>query len=382
MTAVDHEILDQVMRPVATARGLPNPFYTDPEVFALEQRKVFAPNWCCVGFGKDVPNPGDVKPVSFLGQPLLIARDRQGVIRVFENVCRHRGMILVSEPASCKSVIRCPYHSWCYGLDGALRTTPHVGGVGQNTHAEIRREELGLYAVRSHVWMDVVFVNLSGTAPEFRDHAADLVARCREFESLALHHGGDESSFKLEVGTNWKLAVENYAESYHLPWVHPGLNSYSRLEDHYNMVERSFSGQGSLAYTPGFGPSGERFARFPGLSEKWERGAEYPCFFPNLLLGFQNDHYFAIHLEPVAHDRTIEHVEIYYAGKAMTEPAFAGMRERNARLWKEIFVEDIGVVEGMQRGRRAPRFDGGKFSPVLDAATHRFHAWVAEQIAA
>jgi choline monooxygenase len=382
MTAIDVKLLQRVMQPVASARGLPNPFYTDPAVFALERQKVFARNWCCIGFGKDVPDPGDVKPISFLGQPLLLARDRAGVIRVFENVCRHRGMMLVSEPGNCKAVIRCPYHSWCYGLDGELRTTPHVGGAGYNTHPEIRREDLGLYKVRSHVWMDIVFVNLSGTAPEFREYAGDLIALYREFEGLPLHHGGSDSSFKLELKANWKLAVENYAESYHLPWVHPGLNSYSRLEDHYNMVERSFSGQGSRAYTPGFGPNGERFSRFPGLSEKWSKGAEYPCFFPNLLLGFQSDHVYGIHIEPVTHDTTIEHIEIYFADKSMTEPAYAAMREKSARMWKEIFVEDIGVVEGMQKGRLAPTFDGGKFSPIMDGPTHRFHEWVAEQMIA
>ena len=176
--------------------------------------------------------------------------------------------------------------------------------------------------------------------------------------------------------------MENYAESYHLPWIHPGLNSYSRLEDHYNMVERSFCGQGSSAYTPSFGPNGERFGEFAGLSEKWRKGAEYPCVFPNVLVGFQNDHIFVIQLEPVAEDATIEHVEIYYADKAMTEPPFAAMREKNANMWKEIFAEDIDVVERMQKGRYAPSFDGGKFSPVMDGPTHRFHEWVAEQIMA
>jgi len=84
----------------------------------------------------------------------------------------------------------------------------------------------------------------------------------------------------------------------------------------------------------------------------------------------------------VAEDATIEHVEIYYADKAMTEPPFAAMREKNANMWKEIFAEDIDVVERMQKGRYAPSFDGGKFSPVMDGPTHRFHEWVAEQIMA
>jgi choline monooxygenase len=382
MNAISSIDLEQVLQPVATARGLPSSFYTDSKLYDLECEKVFARNWACIGFGKDVPDPGDMRPITFLGQPLLIARGRDGLIRVFENVCRHRGALLLCEPANGKPVIRCPYHSWCYSLDGKLVTTPHVGGAGHNTHPEIKREELGLFEVRSYVWLDMIFVNLSKSAPQFRESAADLIERFAEFDQPTLHHGGADSSFQIQLNANWKLAVENYAESYHLPWIHPALNSYSRLEDHYNMVERSFCGQGSYAYTPSFGPKGERFEEFAGLSEKWKKGAEYPCMFPNVLVGFQNDHIFIIQLEPLAQDATVEHIEIYYADKAMTEQPFAAMREKNAHMWKEIFVEDIDVVERMQKGRRAPSFDGGKFSPVMDGPTHRFHEWVAQQMTA
>lgn len=382
MKPIDRSQLAHVMEPVATARGLSNAYYTDPEIFAIEKQKVFAEGWPLIGFGKDVPEPGMAKPVNFLGVPLVMVRGREGELRVFQNVCRHRGMILVAEPARLKGVLRCPYHSWCYELDGRLRSTPHVGGPGQNVHECIKREELGLIEVRSVVWMDLVFVNLSGTAPAFEVYAADMIERYAEFSRQPVFHGGADSSFTLEVATNWKLAVENYCESYHLPWVHPGLNSYSRLEDHFHVYERSFAGQGTTAYTPGFGPNGERFATFPRLSDKWTKGAEYPTFFPNALLGFQNDHFFALMIEPVSFDRSIEHVEIYYADKAMTEPPFAAMRARNAGLWKGIFIEDISVVEGMQMGRNAPGFDGGKFSPVMDGPTHAFHHWVAERLAA
>ena len=371
--------LSQVTAPVSTARGLPNAFYTDPALFTEERSKVFHATWPSIGSGKDVPEPGDAKPVSFLGIPLLMVRGRDNTLRVFQNVCRHRGMILVDQPTALKGVIRCPYHAWCYELDGSLRATPHVGGAGNNIHPDIKRDELGLIEVRSAVWMDTVFVNLSGEAPAFETYAADLIARAEAFGGAKLYHGGPDSSFKLELETNWKLAVENYLESYHLPWVHPGLNSYSRLEDHYNIVETSFAGQGSSAYTPGFGPNGERFSRFAGLSSKWDKGAEYPTFFPNTLIGWQNDHFYTIVIEPVSATRSIEHIEIYYADAEMTGERFAAMRTRNTAMWKSIFIEDIGVVEGMQRGRAAPGFDGGKFSPVMDPCTHAFHKWVAER---
>ena len=228
----------------------------------------------------------------------------------------------------------------------------------------------------------MVFVNISGDAPEFREAAAALIDRWAEFEARPLFHGGADSSTSFDLATNWKLAVENYCESYHLPWVHPGLNSYSKLEDHYNIVAPgTFSGQGTLVYNPQPGADGERFAAFEGLSEKWQTGAEYASLFPNVLLGVHKDHVFAMLIEPVAHDRTVERVEIYYADPAMTEPAMAAMRARNTEMWRQVFAEDVFVVEGMQKGRSAPGFDGGKFSPAMDASTHCFHDWVARQFA-
>jgi len=87
--------------------------------------------------------------------PLLILRDHEGQVRVFQNTCRHRGMILVSEPSHMRGTIRCPYHSWCYGLNGDLRATPHVGGPGQNLHDGIDRATLGLIEYASFVFRDV-----------------------------------------------------------------------------------------------------------------------------------------------------------------------------------------------------------------------------------
>ena len=373
-------VLGPVTAPVATARGLPNPFYTDPALFEAEKERLFFRGWAALGFASDVPGPGDARPVDFLGQPLLMARDREGRLRVFQNVCRHRGMILVAEPCRIERAIRCPYHSWCYELDGRLRTTPHVGGPGRNRHDQIRREELGLLEVRSHEWLGVVFVNLDGGAPAFEEANAALLDRWAEFDR-PLHHGGPESSFSLEIAANWKLAVENYCESYHLPWVHPGLNSYSRLEDHYHIeAAGQFSGQGTLAYRPMLTEDGRRFPLFGGLSEKWAEGAEYIALYPNVLLGVHKDHVFAMLLRPLAHDRTVEHVGIWYADAEVAGEAWAEMRAANARMWRDVFAEDVFVVEGMQKGRHARGFDGGRFSPVMDGPTHCFHDWAARRI--
>ena len=370
--------LQNVRRPIEQANGLSNEHYVDPVVFDEEKQAVLGANWAGLAVASAVPEPGDAVPIQFLGQPLLLLRDREGQVRVFFNTCRHRGMILVEKPGKIEGAIRCPYHSWCYSTDGRLVSTPHVGGPGHNTHEGIDRTTLGLIEVRSHIWRDVVFVNLSGEAAPFEDAMSNVMARWAEFDQ-PMYHGGADSTFELKVDCNWKLAVENYCESYHLPWVHPGLNSYSRLEDHYNIEEKGqYSGQGTLVYRQLKDDEGAVFPDFSDLSSKWDEAAEYIAAFPNVLFGVHRDHAFAIILVPEAHDKTTEQIHLYYA----QPDTDAALRASNAELWKGVFVEDVFVVEGMQRGRHAQGFDGGRFSPAMDGPTHLFHDWVASQIEA
>lgn len=360
----------------AGVRPLPNARYTDPALHDRECAALIAGTWAGIGVAAEVPEPGCVLPLDFLGVPLLLLRGRDGAVRVFQNVCRHRGMILVDAPRRIEGALRCPYHSWCYALDGRLVATPHVGGPGRNLHPAIDRAALGLIEVRARVWRDVVFVNLSGDAPPFETAMAPALARLEGLDA-PLHHGGAASRFVLAPACNWKLAVENFCESYHLPWVHPGLNAYSRLEDHYDIVEPgAFSGQGTRAYAPPAPAAGGRaLPDFPALPEALRAGAEYLALFPNVLLGLHRDHAFAIVLTPLGVAATREAVHLYYAAPD-TDPA---LRARNAALWRTVFEEDIAVVEGMQRGRAAPGFDGGVLSPAMEAATACFHAWAAER---
>jgi phenylpropionate dioxygenase-like ring-hydroxylating dioxygenase large terminal subunit len=285
-------------------------------------------------------------------------------------------MILVEEPTKIEGAIRCPYHSWCYSTKGRLVSTPHVGGPGHNTHDSIDRATLGLVEIRSYIWRDVVWINVNKNAPAFEEAMSDVMQRWAEFEK-PLYHGGADSRFELKVKTNWKLAVENYCESYHLPWVHPGLNSYSRLEDHYNIEKpETYSGQGTLVYRQLKGDTGQVFPDFEGLSSKWDEAAEYIAVYPNVLLGVHRDHAFAIVLVPHGPEETVEHIHLYYP----TPDTDAAMRAENTHLWKTVFEEDIFVVEGMQRGRHGVNFDGGRFSAVMDGPTHCFHDWVASQV--
>ncbi len=379
-----HEALEAVRQPIHEASGLPNETYTEDRFFGVERDRVMAETWACVGFASDLLQPGRVRPLNFMGLPLIMLRNQEGGIGVFHNVCSHRGMQLVHEETVVRGMLRCPYHSWSYDLDGRLKATPHIGGVDKHAAEGFDRDKHGLRPVRSALWLDMVFVNLSGTAPAFDDWIEPLTRRWQAFVGgdgfELLRRGGSDSALDLEVQCNWKLAVENYCEAYHLPWIHPSLNTYSRLEDHYNItLDGPFAGQGSNAYNLAEW-AGTRLPTFPGWPADRLRQAEYISFFPNVLLGIQADHVFAMMLEPVSHGTTREHLRLYYVGEAALGEEYAGARTATLESWRTVFSEDIGAVEGLQRGRQSPAFTGGVFSPVMDVPTHHFHRWVADML--
>lgn len=375
--------LDRVQDSIENARGMPNRYYTEASALAEERDAIFAGQWACVAFSSDVAEPGAVFPVQMAGMPLLVVRDKQDVIRVFHNVCSHRGVKLAEDPQVLAGMLCCPYHSWTYDLTGKLVATPHVGGVGQHKVEGLACEEHGLKQVRSHEWMGLIFVDLNGQAGEFEDRLAPLMARWDEFfpsrDYAMLEADPESGSWEQTLNCNWKLAVENYCEAYHLPWIHPALNTYSKLDDHYNIVDESFSGQGSTAYRLSEF-EGYQLPKLPGWPESRIENAEYVSLYPNVLLGLQADHAFAMILLPQGPEHTTERLRLFYMPGVVDNPETSAARQSVLEAWQEVFTEDIGVVEAMQRGRHSPGFDGGKFSPVMDAPTHTFHKWVAKQL--
>ena len=126
---IKKEKLDVVNEPISKAHGLPNECYTSKEYTLIERKKLFEDKWIVIGAASSLPEIGDAKPIDLLGIPILIVRTKTNQIKVFHNVCSHRGLKLVSKPGKIKNVIRCPYHSWSYNLDGELMATPHIGGM-------------------------------------------------------------------------------------------------------------------------------------------------------------------------------------------------------------------------------------------------------------
>lgn len=378
--------LDAILKPIENANGLPNDTYTSNDFLAQERDHVLGKSWAGLWFARDLPKKGYVKPVEFMGLPLVILRNKQDEIKVFHNVCSHRGMILVHDEMEVQGALRCKYHSWSYNLDGELKGTPHLGGIGQQKFDGFNHCDHGLKPVRSTVWMDVVFINLSGDAPDFTDYIKPLTEKWSPFLGDSgldrLRIAANGKGVKIEVNSNWKLVVENYCESYHLPWIHPSLNTYSRLEDHYHiMYGDNFGGQGSNAYRL-YDQAGTALPRFPEWPEDKLEQAEYVSFYPNVLLGIQADHAFAMIIEPRACDRSVEHLRLFYVGDEALSDEHAASRTATLESWRVVFSEDIDAVEGMQRGRQSPGYDGGVFSPVMDNPTHHFHQWVARKLQA
>ena len=169
--------LARLSKPTGEAGGLPRAAYFDPAFLATENERLFARRWVCVGITEDVAAPGSLRPVKAAGKSLILARDLGGAIRVFHNFCRHRGMRLIDDARTGQRVILCPYHSWSYGLDGALLKTPHAAGIDRHDRDSLPRTLPGLAPVRHHVWGPLVFVDLSGEAPTFETYIAPLAER-------------------------------------------------------------------------------------------------------------------------------------------------------------------------------------------------------------
>ena len=383
---INKEKLDIVSKPIKDAHGLPNECYTSKEYTLIERKKLFEDKWMVIGVASSLPNVGDAKPVDILGMPILLVRGKDKKIRVFHNVCSHRGLKLVTKPGNIKNVIRCPYHSWSYNFDGELVATPHIGGMNIHQTKDFERSKSNLKEIRSYIWLDLIMININNNEMSFEEYIKPLSERWEEFWPIKdrelINHSNDFGYFKLNANCNWKFAIENYCESYHLPWVHPGLNSYSKIEDHYHIqgLPNRFAGQGTVVYNPRF-EGKEKFPCFPNWPKNKENIAEYVALFPNVMLGIHKDHYYAYWLEPINHEFTLEHMELYYVGEeAANSKKFESLRKQNHKQWEDIQKEDVDIIQGMQIGRNSPVYNGGNFSPVMDNPTHHFHKWVVQNL--
>jgi len=364
-----------VTAPIEVALGLPNRAYSSEAFLEAEYERVLGRGWIGIAFEHDVAQPGDLFPVVAAGQPLVVVRGRDARVRVFHNVCRHRGAKLVDAPCSNRQRIVCPYHAWSYALDGALRATPNFSGPNDHTHDTLEEGTQDLIEVRSGLWNHVVMVNLSGSAVPLKDWTAGLDERWAPFDIENMTPGG-EMTFSFQ--SNWKLVLENFLESYHLPAIHPVLNAYSPLEDHLLVVDELFMGQLSLNYKPSDG--GNALPRFRDLPEERQAAGEYLLLFPTLMVSVTPDHYRVTIVTPVSPSETHQRWQFYFVGEESREERFAAARDAVLKRVAAYTEEDIAILERLQAGRRSSGYDGGRFSPFHETTTHRFQKLVAESL--
>lgn len=366
--------LDATRRDFTAARSLPGSAYTSAEVFALEQREIFARCWIWVARTADLAAPGDFRVVEVAGDSVLLLRGADGELRAFYNVCRHRGSrLVVEESGQGATRLLCPYHAWRYELDGTLGAAPQMP-------AGFCREQHGLVPVRMEIFHGSMFVNLD----------ADAAPLARQLEGLPdlsayrmeeLVHG---ARLQYDVAANWKLICANYSECYHCPGAHPQLSS---------VTERIGRGERPIDSGPGFngGPMRLRagvatmsgsgrspFERIPGLGDDDARLVHYYVIYPTLLLSPHPDYVMVHLLQPMAPGRTRITCDFYVT---VASRAAAPFDPRDVvDFWDLTNRQDWQLCERVQAAAASRGFLQGPYQATEDCV-HDFDRWYADRMA-
>jgi glycine betaine catabolism A len=363
-------VIDAALRPFGTSSLLPAAAYLDTDVFDWETEHFFDGGWMCVGRAAELPDIASQRAISVGSSSVLLSRGRDGVIRAFANICRHRGHELLPCGATAtRAVIQCPYHAWSYELDGALRLAPHLGD-------RIDPAEFGLVPVALEQWGGWLFVNLDGRAAPFADHVGALPAMlanwaCDELVVGVSHH--------YELAANWKLAAENYHECYHCPLIHPELCrvTNSNSGDNFRTEPGSFVG-GTMEIVDGASTmsfSGDLVGSVrPSLDEAQRRQVIYVHLFPNLLLSLHPDYVMTHRLQPLGPTSTSIECQWLFAPEDIARDGFAP--SDGVDLWDLTNRQDWGAVESIQRSMASPLYRPGVLAHSEDAV-YQFVAMVA-----
>ena len=208
------------------ARGmtLPWEWYLSPEILRREQELIFRSAWHYAGPLEWVTEPGERFPARAGTAPVVVVRDREGALRAFLNVCRHRGSEIVRERGR-RETLQCPYHAWTYGLDGSLRSAPR-----SEREESFEPSGLGLRPALVDTWGPFVFVNTDLEAPPVAD-SLGVLPELVDPSALVFRERAE-----FELAANWKVAVENYLECYHCPVAHKGFSALVDVDpDRYRL---------------------------------------------------------------------------------------------------------------------------------------------------
>ncbi|HYZ46531.1 MAG TPA: aromatic ring-hydroxylating dioxygenase subunit alpha [Actinomycetota bacterium] len=368
---IESEATARVLMPFGHSYTLPAEAYTSDDVFAWEKGRFFEDSWVCAGRGGDLAQPGDVRAVDIGSESVLLVREEGGALNGFFNVCRHRGHQLVEPGESINTrVIRCPYHAWCYGLDGRLRGAPRFSdrpGFDRGDHP--------LIGVRVAEWHGWIFVNVSGTAPEFDVHVGNLDEFVRQHEPERLARAVRHD---YVIDANWKIITENYHECYHCPQIHPELCQVSPPDSGYNMEPTGAWAGGTMelmahADTMSLTGASEGVV-LRSLDDRRRREVLYFGLFPNLLISLHPDYVMTHRILPLEPGRSFVECEWLFPPEAVESPGFDPSYASD--FWDITNKQDWGACESVQRGAASRGYRQGPLASAEDAV-YQFISMVA-----
>jgi len=319
--------------------------YFDPELTTRERERIFSRSWQYVGhLGELDEGPGYL--AARVGDiPIVVTRDREGRLRAFLNVCRHRGSVLATGAAG-RETLQCPYHAWTYGLDGALKAAPR-----SEREPGFDCEGISLRAASVGVWGPFLFANPDPEAPLLTDVLSgmpQLVADAGVDVHELRFHGRSDST----VDANWKLVAENFLECYHCAVAHPGFSALVDVSpDAYQLVPgEAFSSQ--------FGPVREHGS---GLDTEGEvKRSQFHFLWPNTMINiFPGRTNLSIGpVLPAGPERTERFLDYFFGPEA--DEAWV---DELLRFDEQVGAEDKVLVENVQRGVATGLIDRGRLLP-------------------
>jgi choline monooxygenase len=347
---------------------LPASWYSDPDVHAHE-RAIFERSWQYAGPAELVAEPGSYLTTQAGHVPVVVTRDRSGMLHGFVNVCRHRGHVVASG-SGCRETLQCPYHAWTYGLDGSLRRAPR-----SEREPGFDASALGLRPVAVDGWGPWLFVNPDVAAAPLAETLSDLpelLAQSGLDISVLRFH----SHHEWELQVNWKVALENYLECYHCPVAHPGFSKVIDVDpDSYELLARpTYSSQ--VAPVKASALAGNGKAPYDPRGEVTQ--SQYHFIWPNTTInidpGPQN-----ISIErwlPLGPDRTLE-VSDYWFGADVGEERVQEL----IAFGTQVAKEDIALCERVQAGLDSGGVPQGRLMLASEGLIHDFQRRVRDAVA-
>ena len=350
--------------PLDQASTIPASWYIDERVYELELQNVFAQSWQLVAQIDQLLQPGSYVTTEIAGEPVVVVRGADNVLRGFFNVCRHHAAAVMTEPEGTVNHLRCPYHGWTYSLEGELKGTPDFTGV-----CDFDRAANGLLSIETSVWEDWVFArtetNELRLAPNDSQSlenflGVDLMKQIRPLGLESLHWM-ERRHYSFDC--NWKVFVDNYLDGgYHVPHLHKGLDSV--LDYRNYMIENGE--HFCLQWSPLVSEGAEAQT---GAVRKGDR-ALYYWIYPNFMINWYSGAMDTNLVIPRGVDKTEVIFDFYFPDVS------AAARERNQasiEVGQRIQDEDVAICKSVQRGLNSRAYNAGRLSVRREAGEHLFH---------